>query len=338
MTYTMKVIQNTLFLTLLLAIANCSASTNKLSANPTDIEQIGLFANGKVIAIEKTSSYFIGETRGVWSEKYQLKTLGLEFVDFTLTSNDGVYLMGGTTLKNKEGIILTKGRTVLLDTSNKVIEQWDYDANFNSAVMSKGDLIGSTGNNIYRLEHNGKKSLIHKRTRSTLISIVKDNKDKIIICNPYALRKSNTPFLKYGCFKENEWEFEGEWYSSTLTVHTEPKSCGKWLVEPVQKEFNKSITGIKVRDLKTGILIHEREVTDTNRFLCINNKSIMLGSSLASYSLPDLKPAEAYSCHNNEPVKSIMQSGKIATCLTEQGNIGKLVTVKKKLAGSPMER
>ena len=325
MTASMKYTSKALYLILLLVITNCSAIPGKQKIMPDNVDQIGLFTNGKTITIENNKSYFIGTINGDWSKKQALTKLGLEFVDITLSSDKGVYLIGGTTFSTPDGIKAYRGRTVLINSLNKIITQWNYNSTFNSAGLIEDGLIGSTGNNIYRLKSNGSTELVHKRKRSTLISIVLDDNDNLIICNPYELRKSNTPFMKFGCYKGTEWEFEGQWYNPTIKFKTNPISCGKWLIEATQKEFNKKITRIKARNLSTGKLINEREVPGANHILCINNKSIMLNTSLTGLSLPDLAPAETYTCHNNEPVKSIKQSSAITVCLTEKGNIGKLL-------------
>jgi len=328
----MKVIHNILFVCFLLTVTNCVAvtGTTQHNSNPSNINHIGLFENGKLIVIGKDNKYQIGKFNGIWSKKFPLQKTGLDFVNFTLSSDKGVFLIGGLKHKSEETLVYYRGRTVLIDNDNNLINKWDYDSTFNSAELFNGDVVGSTGNNIYRLKKDGKTDLIHKRNRKTLISIVLDENGNTIICNPRTARKVNTLTSKFGCYKGSEWDFNGRWYDSTNKYHTEPVRCGKWLIEPVQNGFNKDITGLKVRDLNTGKLINERTVSGVNRFLCINNKSIIVNTSLTSYSLPDLKPAESFSCHGNEPVKSIMNFGELTACLTEQGNIGKLEAKHKK--------
>lgn len=314
----MKALITTALLGLVFLMTNCAATPTGQISTPGTINQIALFEDGQVIALGNEGEYFIGDISGNWSIQSKLSDLRLEFVDFTRSSEQGVYLIGGYT-ESVDGIVVTRGRTVLIDSTNKVIESWNYEANFNSAMVSGGGLIGSTGNNIFRLGKNGDLDPMYKRERSTLISVMVANNDEIIICNPYELRKSNTPFQKFGCFKGGDWEFEGQWFASTSKVNTEPQLCGDWIVEVVQEKPNGAISGIRIRDVENGKLRNEMSINGGSSLICTGNKVTVLGSEAANYLLPELSSAPASKCGRS--VKSELRYNGKTMCLTDQGDV-----------------
>jgi hypothetical protein len=122
----------------------------------------------------------------------------------------------------------------------------------------------------------------------------------------------------------NDWSFTGKWYPTDETTNTAPISCGSWLIEALQDQYDSPLTGIIVRDILTGSSIKKMSMPDFQRFFCINDSEVMTNSSLQSYALPDMTPANTYSCHENEMVVSIKKGSGQSICLTTSGYIGKL--------------
>jgi hypothetical protein len=317
----MKNFTSSFLLILVFSITSCTLVASRQLPSPEKIIQIDAFEDGKILAIGFSGNYFINDISGHWSHGMKLSDIGLEFIDFTRSSKRGIFLIGGRSVKDHDGTSATIGRTVFIDSDNHIIHEWDYEANFNSVHLSNGDLVGSTGNDVFRLLKNGEVSLMHKRHRSTMISVMVAKDGSLIICNPYALRHSNTPFLKYGCYQGDEWEFEGQWYASTRKMKTEPQVCGNWIVEVVQNERNAPISGIKTRDLQTGELKHEINIEGGSSLICIDNKIILLGKNRFTYSLPELSPVKESFCNGNKSVKSLIQSNGKAICLTSEGEL-----------------
>ena len=315
-----------------LSLLSCTAFANKNYVPPSQIEHIAIFPDEKILTVSHVNNkelYHIGEINGPWSDAYQVSVLGMEYVTFALVSDDGVYISGEVANKKPGSNTYYTGRTVLLDTHNKIKKFWNHDIGFNSAYIYNNEVIGSTGNKIYKLLKTGEVKILHKRKRKTLITLATDKKGELIICNSLPVGKVTTIGFKFGCYKGNDWEFSGSWFGANSDYHTTPIVCGNWLIEAVQKKYRTDFSKLKVRHVNTGEIATEQEITQVTRFSCADDNHILFNTSNTGYSLPDLKPTIKYSCHNNEIIKSIKQSGELTVCLTEQGNIGKLITIQK---------
>jgi len=329
----MKTVKHFIFLSFYLCVLSCTAFADKQYNQPSKADHIALFPDNKILAVSYENNkeiYRIGELGGAWSDTYQISDLGMEYVTFTLPSDNGVYISGEVANKKAGSNTNYTGRTVLINKNNKLIKTWDYDLGFNSVFAFNNDIIGSTGNKVFKLLQSGKVELMHQRNRKTLITLALGKQGELIICNNLPIGKRSTIGFKFGCNKADDWEFTGYWHGADNVFNTAPIRCGDWLIEAEQKKFRTHFSKLKIRNIDTGKLLTEQEIPKVSSFICADNNHLLLNTSNTGYSLPELTPAIEYSCHGEEKIKSIKHAKSLSICLTEQGNIGKLKAKHKK--------
>jgi len=322
-----KAINRLIFVPLYLCLVSCTVFAGKPFNQPTKIDHIEIFPDKKILAVSYENNkdvYRIGELNGTWSDAYQISKLGMEYVTFTTASNNGIYVSGEVANKNTGSNTYYTGRTVLLNKNNKVLKAWNHELGFNSAFNFNNDIIGSTGHEILQLLQTGKVNILHQRKRKTLITLALAKQGELIICNSLPIGKRSTIGLKFGCYKNKDWEFSGFWHSSDNDFKTIPIRCGNWLIEAEQKKYRTYFSKLKIRDIETGELLTEKKRANVSGFSCTDNKHLLLNTGNIGYSLPELEPAIEYNCHGKELIKSIKHLDNLSICLTEQGNIGKL--------------
>ncbi|VAW58632.1 hypothetical protein MNBD_GAMMA11-898 [hydrothermal vent metagenome] len=314
------------------ALDSSTQPVDIIKTAPFPIEEVAFFPNRKVFSVSYVNyQYFyqIKDPDKGWSPPVKVDTLGMESVSFALTASEGIYISGMVENKRVNENSYYTGRTVLLNSNNKTLKHWDHSSRFRSASMFNDEVIGSTGNEILRLRKSGEVEIIHKRKRYTLITLILDRQGNKIICNSTPIGRKiplYVPIPKYGCYKEDGWEFSGRWVSSSYTHQKAPIRCGNWLIESVQLKRNTPFDKIKVRNINTGELINELAVKSVDSFSCVDENHLLMNNNNISYSLPDLEPVAELSCYNNEIIKTVIHSDRTTLCLTEKGHIGELKT------------
>lgn len=292
-------------------------------------EMIAAFKDSKVIVSDGGGKYQIGHVESKWSKVYDIQEKGLSTLDLLAATDSGVFFIGteshpDTENRSLDGYYYT-GLIVLIDSNNKTIREWRSSTDFLHVSKFHNQLTLTSFDGIYTLSPNSDIELIENNDKRMWLTSIRDNQGELILCN--SLMESATALFRTGpagCSKANNWSFDGWWYPPNSTTMTAPISCGTWLVEPVQNKFNSPLSGIIVRDIKSGRLIKKMNLPDFQRFFCVNNSEIMTNASLQSYSFPDIKQGHTYSCNKKEMIISIEKDRDELICLTANGYVGKL--------------
>ncbi len=304
-----------------------ASANNRLLIKPVMIE---VFNNEKIIAIDNAGKYQIGNVRSDWSKVYDIQEKGLSTLEFTTTTSSGVFLIGSESHPDSEdrtanGVYYT-GLIILVDSNNKTLRAWRSSTNFLHVSTFHNQLTLTSFDGIYTLTSDGDIELLDHNNKRHWLTSIRNHQGELILCNSLIEAKaalfttgpagcSNAENWSFDApwhssnrssnTSTNDWSFTGKWYPADETTNTAPISCGSWLIETVQDQYDSPLTGIIVRDILTGSAIKKISMPDFQRFFCINDSEVMINTSLQSYALPDMTPANSYSCHENEMLASI---------------------------------
>lgn len=311
-----------MFIFFIFCFASISCKANTLQIKPGKIE---IFKNSKVFAIDKSGRYQIGTLSGQWSAIYDIREKGLSLLDIIVATDSGIYLIGSENRIDADKSTYYTGFITLIDSNNKTLNQWHHDSNFIHASVFKNQLTLTSFDGVFTQDESGVMQMLMGNYKRKRMSSIRDDSGNLILCNSL-LPTKNALFTtgSAGCVKADAWDFTGIWFPSDEDFITEPVACGPWLIEPVQPQFKTSITGINVRDMKSGHLVKKFTTSGVKRFFCVNNSEILLDNDMQSYSLPEMETGSKYSCNKNETIISVKNYQDEAICLTSSGYLGKL--------------
>ncbi len=299
-----------------------ACNANSLQIIPDKIE---VFTNSKVFAIDRTGRYQIGTLGGQWSAIYAIQDKGLSLLDVLAVTDSGVFLIGSEKRFDVDKSPYFTGFISLIDSNNKTLKQWHHDSNFMHATVFENQLTLTSYDGVFVIDKDNVIQMLMENNKRKRVSTLRDSVGHLIVCNPLMPTK-NALFTTgaAGCSKEDDWKFDGIWYPPDEDFVTEPVVCGSWFIEPVQLQYKAPITGVNVRDLKTGSLIKKFKTSGVKRFFCINNSEVLLDTDMQSYSLPEMEIGSEYSCGKNETIVSIKNNQDEMICLTSKGYVGTL--------------
>lgn len=315
---------NRLALTLFLIVSsiNTACVSQTLKIKPIKIE---VFHNSYVYAMNENGKYQIGSINGTWSKIHDIQEKGLSLLEHLTTTDSGILLIGSESHLDSDKSTYYTGLITLINSDNKTIKEWRHKTNFLHVSSYKNQILLTSFDGIYSLDIDGKIQPIMKNIKRNKLSLLHDNEGNLIICHPTSPSKNS--FFSTGnatCEKEDGWQFEGSWYAPNDIYIPRPIVCGSWLIEPIQIKNKQPISGVIIRNIKTGEINTKQKIPDAQQYFCVNDSELIFNTSVQSYSLPNLKLKTKYVCYKKELIISIKTSKNKTICLTTNGHIGEL--------------